>query len=222
MAAPPRVPQTSSSQPGEAWQVAADLSAPAALAPPGPVVVAPQDQPSLEVRMPEVDLSHPADRVFAAVRQAAASASQQPESIGRRHVALVTPSRVTMLHPCPPPGTLALEQSTLAESLVPSGTPRNIAVIAYNELDAAKTNVSLVIPFFDLLRIFGYLGHAVWIFEGHVSAMAAGSQDADVLIVDDGMMRHLPGNWRSVAMRVMRGSDIYAFERRSGNLRRLK
>ncbi len=77
------------------------------------------------------------------------------------------------------------------------------------------------IPFFGLLRKLGYLGHAVWIFEGHVSAMAAGCQDADVLIVDDGMMPYLPGNWRSVATRAMRGSEVHVFERKTGSLRRL-
>ncbi len=206
----------------EAWAVAPNVSAPTSMAPPRPMVVAPQAQPSLDVKMPEVDLSHPADRVFAAVRQAAASVSQQPETLGRRHVALVTPSRVTMLHPCPAPGSLGPEQTTLAEGLVPSGTSRNVAVIGYNELEATKADISMAVPFFGLLQTLGYLGHSVWIFEGHVSAMGAGCQDADVLIVDDGMMRHLPGNWRSVAMRVMRGPDIYAFERRSGNLRRMK
>ena len=51
--------------------------------------------------------------------------------------------------------------------------------------------------------------------------MTAGCRDADVLIVDDGMIRYLPGNWRSVASRVMRGDDVIVFERATGALRRL-
>ncbi|MEM7582697.1 MAG: ankyrin repeat domain-containing protein [Acidobacteriota bacterium] len=204
-----------------AWEVAPDLAVPSSTAN-APVAVVPQATPGFEVKMPEVDLSHSADRVFAAARQAAAAPSNQPQNAGRRNVALVAPSRVTLLHPCPVPGSLRPEQLAMAERLVPSTMPRNVSVIAYNELEAVKSDISQAIPFFQLLSMLGYLGHAVWIFEGHVSAMAAGCQDADILIVDDGMMRFLPGNWRSVASRVMRGQDFYVFERQTGNLRRLK
>lgn len=126
-----------------------------------------------------------------------------------------------MLRPCPAPGSLSVDELAAAARIAPAGAAKNVAVIAYNEIDAVRGDISTAIPFFDLLKQVGYLGHAVWIFEGHVSAMAAGCQDADVLIVDDGMMRYLPGNWRSVASGVMRGTAFFVFERKTGALRRL-
>ena len=207
---------------GESWQVAPE---PVPLAPPArkaaaTLVAQPQEVATFEIRMPEVDLSRRADAVFQAARQAAAGAPQ-PGVSEQRQVVLVTPARVTMLYPCPAPDSVAPQELAAAEELVPPETPQNIAVIAFNDLQALHGGIIEAMPFFGLLRQLGYLGHAVWIFEGHVSAMTPGCQDADLLIVDDGMMRHLPGNWRSVATRVMRGADIYAFERKAGTLRRL-
>ena len=183
------------------------------------MVVADQAPAGVELRMPEVDLSRESESVFRAARQAAFGPS--PDS-DRRQIVLVTPARVTMLYPCPPPGSVPAADLSAAERLLPAAAPRRVAAIAFNDLDALNGDLASAIPFFDLLRRLGYLGHAVWIFEGHVSAMAAGCQEADVLIVDDGMMRYLPGNWRSVATRVMREAVIFVFERKTGSLRRLR
>ncbi len=209
----------------DVWQVAPEpvTEPPPAAGPPDRVAgaAAPRPQPAVELRMPEVDLSRAADEVFEAARKTAASASAGAGASDRRQVALVTPARVTMLRSCPAPGSLSPEQLAVAERLAGASPSRNVAAIAFTDLDAIGGRITEAIPFFDLLRQLGYLGHAVWIFEGHVSAMAAGCRDADVLIVDDGMMPYLPGNWRSVATRAMRGSDIHLFERKTGSLRRL-
>ncbi len=187
-------------------------AAPAAAAarPPAPV----------ELRMPEVDLSRDADKVFDAARAASSGETVRPDAPDRAQIVLVTPARITMLQSCPAPGSLKPEQLAAAEQLA-TAPARNVAVIAFTDLDAMSQQIEQAIPFFELLRKLGYLGHAVWIFEGHVSAMAAGCRDADLLIVDDGMIPYLPGNWRSVASGVMRGSDIHLFERQTGALRRL-
>ena len=116
--------------------------------------------------------------------QAASGEAVRPDATDRRHIVLVTPARVTLLRPCPAPGSLAAGELAAAASIAPAGAPRNVAVIAYNEVYAVRGDIAAAIPFFDLLTGLGYLGHAVWIFEGHVSAMAAGCQDADVLIVN--------------------------------------
>ncbi len=212
---------------GNAWQLvpepvveARPVEAPAVEAAAGPAAVVP-GVPAVEVRMPEVDLSRDAAAVFAAARQASSGETVRPDAPDRRQVVLVTPARVTMLHSCPAAGSLAPQELTAAERIAPAATSRNVAVIAYTDLDPMSAEIQAAIPFFDLLKRLGHLGHAVWIFEGHVSAMAAGCQDADVLIVDDGMMPYLPGNWRSVATRSMRGSEIHVFERKTGALRRL-
>jgi hypothetical protein len=54
------------------------------------------------------------------------------------------------------------------------GVKRNIAAIAYTELSGLRSDISKTIPFFGILLGFAYIGHAVWIFEGHGSALVAG------------------------------------------------
>ncbi len=215
------------------WQVAPEPVAEAGQAVSVSQLVASSVVPqaaAVELRMPEVDLSRDADAVFDAARKASFPETVRPGAPVRRQVVLVTPSRVTMLQSCPASGSLAPEQLAVAERLVAGipgggaterGAASNVAVIAYTDLDATDGKITRAIPFFDLLRKLAYLGHAVWIFEGHVSAMAAGCADADLLIVDDGMMPYLPGNWRGVATRAMRGTGIHLFERKTGSLRRL-
>ncbi|MEM7351954.1 MAG: hypothetical protein AAF657_14235, partial [Acidobacteriota bacterium] len=228
VAAPPvapaaAAPASSPPAPAGSWQVAPEPVAgggdPAG-ASGSSVVVSTQTEATFELHMPEVDLTRQAETVFAGARQAAVGAASASAD-EQRQVVLVTPARVTMLYPCPAPGSVPAAELAAAERILPSSTARNVAVIAFSDLEAAGSDLASAIPFLGLLRDFGYLGHAVWIFEGHVSAMAAGCQEADVLIVDDGMMRYLPGNWRSVASRVMRGSAIFVFERKTGALRRL-
>ncbi len=205
------------------WQLAPEPVVEARATSPDRVTGAaePRAQPAVEIRMPDVDLSRDSESVFEAARKASSGETVRPDAPDRRQVVLVTPSRVTMLRSCAAPGSLAPEQLATAERLAGTSPNRNVAAIAYTDLDAIGDEITRAIPFFDLLRKLGYLGHAVWIFEGHVSAMAAGCRDADVLIIDDGMSPYLPGNWRSVATRVMRGSDIHVFERKTGSLRRL-
>ena len=61
------------------------------------------------------------------------------------------------------------------EQLIPSGMRRNVAVISYTEFGGGDGAPSIAeanksIPFFGLLMGLTYLGHAVWVFEGHSSA----------------------------------------------------
>ena len=78
---------------------------------------------------------------------------------------------------------------------MPSSVKRNIAVIANTELQAVTKEISKAIPFVGMLMGFAYIGHAVWIFEGHPDALEAGCRDADVLIVDGGMAPFLSKDW---------------------------
>lgn len=107
------------------------------------------------------------------------------------------------------------------ERMISPEVKRNIAVIAYTELEAVTTDISKTIPFFGLLMGFAYIGHSVWIFEGHASALAAGCRHADVLIVDGGMVPYLTEDWTSVAASVMRNAEIYMHDRRTYSLRKV-
>jgi hypothetical protein len=172
-----------------------------------------------EPRMPEVDVRPDIEKIFDQARKAAAGENTQGQASSRQ-VALVTPGRMLMLQPCPPAGSMPASVVGHVEKLAPSKVKRKIAVIGYTELKAVTTNLGKAIPFFGLLSGMAYVGHSVWIFEGHPSAMAAGCKDADVLIVDGDMVPHLAPDWKVVAAGVKPTIQIYVHDRATHSLRR--
>jgi len=83
----------------------------------------------------------------------------------------------------------------------------------------ARGELARAIPFLGMLLGLAYLGHAVWVFEGHPSALAAGCRDADFLIVDSAMLACLAPDWQHLARSVMRGRALYVHDRTSFALR---
>jgi len=168
--------------------------------------------------MPEVDEVPDIEEVFDKARNAALGV--EPTEQKGRNVIVVTPGRMLMLQPCPAPGSMASSQVAAVEGMIPPKVKRNIATIAYTELSALRSDISKTIPFFGILLGFAYIGHAVWVFEGHASALAAGCKDANVLIVDGEMVPHLQADWASVASNVMKGREIYIHDRATYALRK--
>ena len=58
-----------------------------------------------------------------------------------------------------------------------------------------------------------YIGHTVWVFEGHPTALAAGCRDAHVVIVDSSMVPFLQPDWQAVVSGTMRHPSIYVHDR---------
>ena len=56
-------------------------------------------------------------------------------------------------------------------------------------------------------------GHAVWVFEGHPSTLAAGCRDADMLVVDSVMRPLLAPGWEDEAAGAMRNVNILVHDR---------
>lgn len=173
-----------------------------------------------EPRMPEVD--HPAriHQVFDQARKSADS-RHDGERNPSRQVVLVTPGRVLMLQPCPAPGSMPKNMVSQIERLVSPKVKRRIAVIAYTELKAITTGLAKAIPFFGMLVGMAYIGHSVWIFEGHASALAAGCKDADVLIVDSAMVPYLTSNWQHLALSEAPKLEVYIHDRTNHSLRKV-
>jgi hypothetical protein len=163
-------------------------------------------------RMPEVDVTGTIEEVFRMARESANDPT--------RRVVIVTPGRLLMFQPCPAPGGMSAAQVANIEMMISRKVKRNIAVIGYNELQAVRTDVTKAIPFIGILLGFAYIGHSVWLFEGHVSALEAGCRDADVLLVDGDMIAHLSPHWQGVVSRVMRRPEIYVHDRATFSLRR--
>ena len=180
----------------------------------------PEPPDLFEPRMPEVDHLKDVHRVFDQARKSAAG-EQAPVQDPSRKVVLVTPGRMLMLQPCPPPGSMPQKVVSQIERLVSPKVKRKIAVIAYTELQAITKGLSQAIPFFGMLVGMAYIGHSVWIFEGHATALAAGCKEADVLIVDSGMVPHLPADWRILAASGAPKLEIYVHDRTNHSLRKV-
>ncbi len=178
------------------------------------------DPQIFQPRMPEVDESPKIEDIFKQARQVAAEGTT-PGKGKNRHVVFVTPGRMLMMQPCPAPGSMKPEQVQAIEKIMSSKTKRNVAVIAYTQLEALQASLAQTIPFFGLLMGMAYIGHSVWVFEGHPSALAAGSRESDLLIVDNGMVPFIQEDWIQVASGAMRRPLIFAHERATYTHRKL-
>jgi len=179
------------------------------------------EQPDLfEPRMPQVDQPQDINRVFDQARKSAAG-EHVPGKDPSRQVVLVTPGRMLMLQPCPAPGSMAPNVVSQIERLISPKVKRKIAVIAYTELQAVTKGLSQAIPFFGMLIGMAYIGHSVWIFEGHATALAAACKEADLLIVDSGMVPHLAADWQALASSGAPKLEIYVHDRTNHSLRKV-
>jgi hypothetical protein len=133
-------------------------------------------------------------------------------------VIIVTPGRLLLARACPLADDLDPASLATLELLAPPERKRNVAVIAYTELDALKADIRAAIPFWDFLAGLAAIGHSVWIFEGHPAALLAGCRNGDLLLVDEGMLPFLEENpdWRAQAQSVMRRPNIRVIPRQSG------
>jgi len=161
--------------------------------------------------MPEVDVRPELDTIFTRAREFANQTHVDAEGVDHRQVIIVSPGRLLIAKDSPLASEIPAEQLDVLNNLLPPKPHVNIAVITYTYLDALKENILSAIPFFGFLLGFAALGHTVWVFEGHPTALSAGCRDADLLLVDSGMLPALEAvnpDWREHALEVMRGQDI--------------
>lgn len=170
-----------------------------------------------DLHMPEVVEIPNIEEVFTNARNAAAREGIQ--AAAGQNVVVVTPGRTLMFQPCPSAGSMPAEQVANMERLISPKMKRKIAAIAYTEGATVNTLVANI-PFFGLLLGMAYIGHAVWVFEGHSSALAAGCREADVLIVDSGMAPFLTQDWIAIASSGMKTTEIYLHDRATYSLRK--
>ncbi len=175
-------------------------------APPGGV---PDEAP----RIPEVSIRSDIQEVFARLRQAASA----PGVLGG--IAILNPNRTQLVMPRLAAAPSLESMAKDLNRMIPAEVPRNIAVIAYTLFECRTgaapglADVSKAIPFLGILVGLSYIGHAVWVFEGHASALAAGCRDADVLIVDSAMRTVLAPGWEGDAASTMRNLNILVYDR---------
>ena len=180
----------------------------------------PRTAQSGSLAMPDVAVRDDIEEVFAEARRMAAGEK------GPRGLVIVRPDRKYLVLPALAESPELNSMAVGLEKMIPSAVKRNIAVIANTGFPAPGSGGTLgvaevgkAIPFLGNLMGFCYIGHAVWIFEGHASARAAGCRDADVLIVDSGMAGVLGAGWEDDASKVMRNANILIQDRATFKLR---
>jgi hypothetical protein len=159
----------------------------------------------VQLRMPDVALRSDIEDVFAMARRSA-----------REGLVIVRPDRMHLVMPRMAASDQLKPMAEGLSKLIPPGVQRNIAAIANTVFESASPGleeVSKSIPFLGMLTGFTYIGHAVWVFEGHSAALPAGCRGADVLIVDSAMRPLLPAGWEDIAAGAMRNANILVHNR---------
>jgi hypothetical protein len=161
------------------------------------------------LRMPEVSSRSDIHEVLAKVRRAAHAGG----------LVILKPDRTHLVLPRLAETDELKKMEEQMDRMIPAATKRNIAAIAYTLFECAPgatpglTDISKSIPFLGILVGLSYIGHAVWIFEGHPSTLAAGCREADVLIVDSVMRPLLAPGWDAEAALAMRNPNILVHDR---------
>ena len=161
--------------------------------------------------IPEVDVRPELIGIFDRARAAAGEIVENENGRTHHQVIIVSPGRLLFAKDCPALEDIPVEQLALLGELVPPSPKVNIAMIGYTYLEALKTDMRKAIPFIDFLLGFAAMGHRVWVFEGHSTALTAGCKDADLLLVDEAIAEILDkenADWRAQALAVMRGETI--------------
>ncbi len=151
-----------------------------------------------QVHMPEVDIRPGLEEVFTQAKALAQEETILADKSHFRRVVIISPGRLLLIKDSYPEDTLPSESRLSLEKLLPSDHTLKIAVIAFTEIDALRKDIRKAIPFFDYLLGFAYLGHAVWIFEGHASVLEMGCRGADFVLVDQRMVEFLDPDWKEI------------------------
>ncbi len=164
--------------------------------------------PPADVRVPEVSSRSDIEEVFARLRRTAVDG-----------IAILKPDRTHIVMPRLANAESLEATAKMMDNLVPGAVKRNIAVIAATVFETGAgavpglEDVSKAIPFLGMLVGLSYIGHCVWVFEGHESALAAGCREADVLIVDSVLRRKLCAGWDLSCAATMRNANILVHDR---------
>lgn len=163
------------------------------------------------------------DLVFQEARQLAAGEhpdTGDPElDQAKRGVAIVTPGRLIMLDPCPDRDSVPEDDLLPMLEVLPPKSPLNISVVSHTRIEALHEDMTKAIPFRGYLLAWATAGHNVIVFEGHPSAFDSGVRDADVFLMDSGMLPFVQFNWADAAFRVMQpDGKIFLHDRKNFGL----
>jgi hypothetical protein len=174
--------------------------------------------PQAVAHMPEVVVASNIGEIFENIRKIATGDK------GQGGLVILRPDRSYLVVPPMPESPELKKFAEGLSHLMPAGVQRNVAVIANTEFGGGSqapsvAEVNQAIPFFGLLMGLSYLGHALWVFEGHASAFQAGCWSADALVVDSAMLALLQAGWQETARAALRNANILVHDRATFQLR---
>lgn len=153
------------------------------------------------------------ERVFDDARRA--SQALRPE--GSRQVIVLTPGKMMMIVPTPPPGSMPQAAVDSLSTIVSTDKQLSIAVIAHTAVPALAANPVMAIPFLGMLVGLCYIGNDVIVFEGHESSIPIACKNADVVIVDSAIIPLMVPDWlekvRAVMNTANEDKEVYIHDR---------
>ena len=176
----------------------------------------------ISLRMPIISPKRDIQACFNEARRVGSGAN------GQRWVVIIAPDGSLVKVPVPP--SKEADQSLLHDvrfALSPEGEPvsgLNITAINYTAGIQARARsfhqILELIPNLSYLIGAACLGNSVVAYEGHPGDILAGVTNADVLILDGGMIPFLQPDWAAIALKTLRQPRIITFGR-DGQLARL-
>ncbi len=100
-----------------------------------------------------------------------------------------------------------------AESVLPSEIGQRLAVLTFTDAEPFQAAPNVCIPFLGMLTLLARSGNPVMAFEGQSDRLFAGCRDADILLVDWGILDELQDGWQEIARSTMRGDTLWLYDR---------
>jgi hypothetical protein len=172
--------------------------------------------------MPTISPRRDIQRSFAEARQLSAGSG------GKRWVVIIAPDGALIRVPVPP--AQEADPTLLRDvrrALAPENEPiTGLAITSINHTTGVQRRARSFHRLLPLLPNLSYLvgaaclGNSVVAFEGHPRDFTAGCVEADLLLLDDGMVPLLAPDWAAVAVKALRQPRIVLFGR-DGRLAKL-
>ena len=176
----------------------------------------------IPAQMPTISPRRDIRRCFADARRLSAGTH------GERRVVVIAPDGTLILVPVPAPENA--DRSLLRDvraALAPHQEPvTGLVITAINGTSGIQRRGRSFFKLLPLVPNLSYLvgaaclGNTVVAFEGHANDFPVGCEDADMLILDDGMVPLLRPDWAAIALKLLRQPRVILFGR-DGRLRKL-
>jgi hypothetical protein len=172
----------------------------------------------LAPRMPEVAVGPNIAELFAQVRSMLPRDRRLGKvDAGEPWLGIVCPDRSYLLLTLPVAAEMPHELVEMNRACIPHTRPLHITAVSFTGLRPSSDIKSM--PFIACILPLASIGHNIVVFEGHESGFEPALTDADVLVIDSGMLPFLQQDWFAVARRAFRDKGrIRMFDQKTKSL----